>query len=236
MLDTLEQASEGDAVILHGCCHNPTGIDPTPEQWDELAAFLAKKKLLPIVDFAYQGFGNGLEEDAYGLRKIVELNSEVIICSSFSKNFGMYNERVGALTCVSANKEAGNKALSQIKLAIRCAISNPPAHGEKVIITVLSNPELRKMWEDELAEMRERMHRMRLLLADKLKEKDAGDFDFITKQNGMFSFSGLSKEQVETLRAGYGIYIVGSGRICVAGINDNNIEYLANAIANVVSH
>ncbi|MCI6864331.1 MAG: amino acid aminotransferase [Anaerobiospirillum succiniciproducens] len=236
MLDTLEQASEGDAVILHGCCHNPTGIDPTPEQWDELAAFLAKKKLLPIVDFAYQGFGNGLEEDAYGLRKIVELNSEVIICSSFSKNFGMYNERVGALTCVSANKEAGTKALSQIKLAIRCAISNPPAHGEKVIITVLSNPELRKMWEDELAEMRERMHRMRLLLADKLKEKDAGDFDFITKQNGMFSFSGLSKEQVETLRAGYGIYIVGSGRICVAGINDNNIEYLANAIANVVSH
>ncbi len=234
MLDTLEQASEGDVVILHACCHNPTGIDPTKEQWDEIASFLARKKLLPLIDFAYQGFGKGLEEDAYGVRKILERNEEVLIASSFSKNFGMYNERVGALTCVSATKEVCQKVTSQIKLAIRCAISNPPAHGEKVVINVLSNPDLRNIWEQELNEMRERMHRMRLLLAQKLKDAGAGDFDFITAQNGMFSFSGLSKEQVEKLRSEYGIYIVGSGRMCVAGINDNNVDYLADAIAKVV--
>ena len=234
MLDTLEQASEGDVVIIHACCHNPTGIDPTHEQWDELSSFLARKKLLPLIDFAYQGFGHGIEEDAYGVRKILEKNSEVLIASSFSKNFGMYSERVGALTCVSASKEAGTNALSQIKLAIRCAISNPPAHGEKVVITVLSDPKLRALWEQELTEMRERMHRMRNLLADKLKAAGAGDFDFITKQNGMFSFSGLTKEQVEQLRAQYGIYIVGSGRMCVAGINDDNVDYLADAITKVV--
>lgn len=234
MLDTLEQASEGDVVILHACCHNPTGIDPTPEQWQTLAQFLSKKKLLPLIDFAYQGFGKGIEQDAYGVRKILELNNEVLIASSFSKNFGMYNERVGALTVVSANKEVGSKVASQVKLAIRCAISNPPAHGEKVVITVLSNPDLRALWEQELTQMRERMHNMRGLLAQKLKAVGAGDFDFIVEQNGMFSFSGLSKEQVEKLRAEYGIYIVGSGRMCVAGINEDNIDYLANAIASVV--
>lgn len=235
MLDTLEQANEGDVVLLHACCHNPTGIDPTPEQWQTLAQFLAKKKLLPLIDFAYQGFGKGLEQDAYGVRKVLECNSEVLIASSFSKNFGLYNERVGALTVVSANKEVGVKVASQVKLSIRCAISNPPAHGEKVVITVLSNPDLRNLWEQELDEMRERMRRMRNLLASKLKEVGAGDFDFIVEQNGMFSFSGLTKEQVEKLRAEFGIYIVGSGRICVAGINDQNVDYLANAIASVVA-
>lgn len=234
MIDTLEQANEGDVVILHACCHNPTGIDPTPEQWETLAQFLARKKLLPLVDFAYQGFGQGIEQDAYGLRKILECNSEVLIASSFSKNFGMYNERVGALTVVSPTKDIGVKVASQVKLAIRCAISNPPAHGEKVVITVLSNPDLRALWEKELDEMRERMRRMRVLLASKLKEVGAGDFDFIVEQNGMFSFSGLTKEQVEKLRADFGIYIVGSGRMCVAGINDKNIDYLAKAIASVV--
>lgn len=234
MIDTLEQASEGDVVIIHACCHNPTGIDPTKEQWDELADFLARKKLLPLIDFAYQGFGRGLEEDAYGVRKIVERNDEVLIASSFSKNFGMYNERVGALTCVAANKEAGVKVASQIKLSIRCAISNPPAHGEKVVIAVLSNPDLRAQWEQELTEMRDRMQRMRLLLASKLEAAGAGDFNFITSQNGMFSFSGLTKEQVEKLRSQYGIYIVGSGRMCVAGINDDNVDYLADAIAQVI--
>lgn len=234
MLDTLEQASEGDVVLLHACCHNPTGIDPTPEQWDKIADFLARKKLLPLVDFAYQGFGSGLEEDALGLRKILEKNPEVLIASSYSKNFGLYSERVGALTCVCATKDACTKAASQIKLSIRCAISNPPAHGEKIVITVLSNPDLRKTWEDELAEMRDRMHRMRNLLAQKLKDAGAGDFDFITKQNGMFSFSGLTKPQVDKLRDEYGIYIVGTGRMCVAGINDDNVDYLADAIAKVV--
>ena len=234
MIDTLEQASDGDVVLLHACCHNPTGIDPTKEQWDELSSFIARKKLLPLIDFAYQGFGNGVEDDAYGIRKILERNDEALIASSFSKNFGMYNERVGALTCVSANKEVGTKVASQIKLSIRCAISNPPAHGEKVVITVLSNPDLRALWEQELTEMRERLHSMRNLLAQKLKDAGAGDFDFITKQNGMFSFSGLNKEQVEKLRNEYGIYIVGSGRICVAGINNENIDYLADAITKVV--
>ena len=146
----------------------------------------------------------------------------------------MYNERVGALTCVCADHETCVKATSQIKLSIRCAISNPPAHGEKVVITVLSNPDLRAQWEQELKEMCDRMYRMRLLLAAKLKEADAGDFDFITTQNGMFSFSGLNKDQVDKLRSDFGIYIVGSGRMCVAGINDNNVDYLAQAIASVI--
>lgn len=234
MIDTLEQAQSGDVVILHACCHNPTGIDPTKEQWAEISEFLARKKLLPLVDFAYQGLGHGLEEDAAGLHQILENNPEVLVASSFSKNFGMYNERVGALTCVCVDKETCVKATSQIKLSIRCAISNPPAHGENVVVCVLSDPELRAMWTKELDEMRDRMRRMRVLLAEKLKAAGAGDFDFITLQNGMFSFSGLNKEQVEKLRNEYGIYIVGSGRMCVAGINDKNVDYLADAITKVV--
>ena len=234
MLKDLSGAAEGDVVIIHACCHNPTGLDLTHEQWDKLAAFLADKKLLPLLDFAYQGFGRGLEEDAYGVRQILKTGIEFLIASSYSKNFGMYNERVGALTAVCTSADIAKKVESQIKLSIRCAISNPPAHGEKVVVTVLSTPELRAQWEQELAEMRERMRRMRELLADKLGAAGAGDFSFIVTQNGMFSFLGITKEQVETLRNKYGIYIVSSGRACVAGINDNNVDYLADALATVI--
>ena len=235
MLETLNQASEGDVVVLHACCHNPTGIDPTAKQWEEIADFLAKKKLLPFIDFAYQGFGHGIEEDAQGLRIIASRCKEMIIASSFSKNLGLYNERVGALTVVSADKETSAKVMSQVKIAVRTAISNPPAHGEKIVTTVLSDPTLRAQWEGELSQMRERIREMRVLLADKLKEAGAGDFSFVTEQNGMFSFSGLNKDQVEILRKEFSIYIVGSGRICVAGINNDNIDALAKAVASVIN-
>ena len=233
MLETLSQAHEGDVVLLHACCHNPTGIDPTPEQWEILAKFLAEKKLLPFIDFAYQGFGNGIDEDAFGVRTIAKHCSEMLIASSFSKNFGMYNERVGVLTIVSADNATAANVFSQMKIAVRTAISNPPAHGEKVVAAILSNPELRAMWEFELSQMRERIHEMRGLLSAKLKDAGAGDYDFINSQYGMFSFSGLDKEQVEALRKDFGIYIVGSGRICVAGINHKNIDRLVEAITAV---
>ncbi|MDD6318910.1 MAG: aspartate/tyrosine/aromatic aminotransferase [Succinatimonas hippei] len=233
MLETLSQAKEGDAVLLHGCCHNPTGIDPTAEQWEKIASFLAERKLLPFIDFAYQGMGHGIEEDAQGLRIIAQRCPEMLIASSFSKNFGLYNERVGVLTVVCADSATADKVLSQLKISVRTAISNPPAHGEKVVTTILSNPELRKEWEDELASMRGRILEMRKLLVEKLAAAGAGDYGFIGTQNGMFSFSGLDKDQVERLKKEFGVYIVGSGRICVAGINHGNIDALVKAIAAV---
>lgn len=234
MLETLSQAKEGDVVLMHACCHNPTGIDPTPEQWAQIAKFLAEKKLIPFIDFAYQGFGKGIEEDAFGVRTIAKYNKELLIASSFSKNFGLYNERVGVLTVVCESKEAADKVLSQVKIAVRTAISNPPAHGEKVVTTILSDKDLRAKWEAELKGMRDRIQQMRSLLSEKLKAAGAGNFDFINEQNGMFSFSGLDKDQVEALRKDFGIYAVASGRICVAGINTNNIDKVVEAIAAVV--
>lgn len=234
MIETLSQAKEGDVVLLHACCHNPTGIDPTHEQWEIIAKFLAEKKLLPFIDFAYQGFGHGIEEDAYGVRTIAKYNPEFLIASSFSKNFGLYSERSGVLTVVSADVETALKVMSQVKIAVRTAISNPPAHGEKIVTTVLSDPTLRAKWEDELKSMRERIAKMRVLLSHKLKDAGAGDFDFITEQNGMFSFSGLDKDQIEALKRDFGIYAVASGRICVAGINTNNIDDIVKAITAVV--
>ncbi len=230
MMDTLSQAKEGDAVLLHACCHNPTGIDPTKEQWETIAKFLAEKKLLPMIDFAYQGFGHGIEEDAQGLRIIAPHCKELLIASSFSKNFGLYNERVGVLTVVCNDVESADKVFSQLKIAVRTAISNPPAHGEKIVTTVLGDPALRAQWEQELAEMRDRILEMRKLLVEKLNAAGAGDYSFIAEQNGMFSFSGLDKDQVERLKKEFGIYIVGSGRICVAGINHGNIDRLVEAL------
>ena len=230
MMDTLSQAKEGDAVLLHACCHNPTGIDPTKEQWETIAKFLAEKKLLPMIDFAYQGFGHGIEEDAQGLRIIASHCKELLIASSFSKNFGLYNERVGVLTVVCNDVESADKVFSQLKIAVRTAISNPPAHGEKIVTTVLGDPALRAQWEQELAEMRDRILEMRKLLVEKLNAAGAGDYSFIAEQNGMFSFSGLDKDQVERLKKEFGIYIVGSGRICVDGINHGNIDRLVEAL------
>lgn len=235
MKQSLRQAKAGDVVLLHGCCHNPTGIDPKPEQWEELAKLTAELNLLPFFDFAYQGFGNGVNEDAVGIRTFAKYHKEFLVASSFSKNFGLYNERIGAITVVNADAEQCAKSFSQLKIAIRANYSNPPAHGAKIVETILSNPELRAEWENEVKEMRERIKTMRNLLVSKLKDLGVNqDFSFINEQNGMFSFSGLNKEQVNKLKTEFGVYIVGSGRISVAGITTHNIDALCAAIAGVL--
>nr|WP_275946426.1 amino acid aminotransferase [Vibrio metschnikovii] len=231
MLADLEQASAGDVVLLHGCCHNPTGIDPTLEEWEILAKLVAEKGLLPLFDFAYQGFAKGVEEDAAGLRIFAQHNPEILVASSFSKNFGLYNERVGAFTLVAASADVANTAFSQVKAIIRSIYSNPPAHGAAVVTYILQNPALRAEWEAEVAEMRERIQEMRELFVTRLQEIGVNaDFSFIERQNGMFSFSGLNKQQVQRLKEEFGIYIVGSGRISVAGMTKNNMSPLCEGI------
>ena len=235
LIADLSQAEAGDVVLFHGCCHNPTGIDPTHEQWEQLAKMSAEKGWLPLFDFAYQGFANGLEEDTYGLRTFVKNHRELLVASSYSKNFGLYNERVGAFTLIADNAEVANKAFTQIKAIIRTLYSNPASHGASAVATVLSNPVLKAEWEAELTEMRNRIKSMRSRLVELLKEKGATqDFSFINEQNGMFSFSGLTPEQVDKLREDFAIYAVRSGRINVAGIVDSNIEKLAEAIVKVL--
>ncbi|EKO3571168.1 aspartate/tyrosine/aromatic aminotransferase [Vibrio metschnikovii] len=231
MLADLEQASAGDVVLLHGCCHNPTGIDPTLEEWEILAKLVAEKGLLPLFDFAYQGFAKGVEEDAAGLRIFAQYNPEILVASSFSKNFGLYNERVGAFTLVAASADVANTAFSQVKAIIRSIYSNPPAHGAAVVTYIRQNPALRAEWEAEVAEMRERIQEMRELFVTRLQEIGVNaDFSFIERQNGMFSFSGLNKQQVQRLKEEFGIYIVGSGRISVAGMTKNNMSPLCEGI------
>ncbi|WP_116473324.1 amino acid aminotransferase [Zobellella maritima] len=235
MLADLSQAKAGDVVLLHGCCHNPTGIDPTAEQWQQLARLSAEKGWLPLFDFAYQGFAKGIEEDAYGLRVFAEHNSELLIASSFSKNFGLYNERVGAFTLVATDADAAESSFSQVKSIIRANYSNPPSHGAAVVSLVAEDEELYQDWLVELAEMRDRIQEMRTLFVEKLSALGVDqDFSFIARQNGMFSFSGLSKEQVARLKDEFGIYIVGSGRISVAGITKANIDALCEGIAAVI--
>jgi hypothetical protein len=222
-------------VLLHGCCHNPTGIDPTPEQWQELATLSAKNGWLPLFDFAYQGLANGLDQDAYGLRAFAANHKELLVASSFSKNFGLYNERVGAFTLVAENAEIASTALTQVKSIIRTLYSNPASHGGATVATVLNAPQLRQEWENELTEMRERIKKMRHLFVQLLKEYGAEqDFSFIMEQNGMFSFSGLSPEQVDRLKEEFAIYAVRSGRINVAGITEDNIRYLCESIVKVL--
>ncbi|RCU50358.1 aspartate/tyrosine/aromatic aminotransferase [Corallincola holothuriorum] len=235
MLSSLEGAAAGDLVLFHGCCHNPTGIDPTEAQWQQLAALSAEKGWLPLFDFAYQGFGSGVEEDAKGLRIFTEANQELLVASSFSKNFGLYNERVGAFTLVAKCSDTAETAFSQAKSLIRANYSNPPAHGAAVVTTILNDAALYAEWDKEVAEMRDRIQQMRDLFVATLKEKGVDrDFSFIARQNGMFSFSGLTKEQVATLKDEHGLYIVGSGRISVAGMTRNNMDALCSAIAAVI--
>ncbi len=235
LLNSLKQAQAGDVVLFHGCCHNPTGIDPTPEQWAQLAELSVANGWLPLFDFAYQGFANGLEEDAQGLRIFAAKHKELIVASSYSKNFGLYNERVGACTIVAADAETADRAFSQVKAAIRANYSNPPSHGAAVVATILGNDALRAMWEQELTDMRQRIHRMRQLFVSTLQEKGAQqDFSFIIQQNGMFSFSGLTKEQVLRLREEFGVYAVNSGRVNVAGMTPDNMAPLCEAIVAVL--
>jgi len=225
----------GDILLLHACCHNPTGIDPSPEQWRQLADAIHGRGILPLLDFAYQGFADGLEADTAGLKALTRPGAELIVCSSFSKNFGLYCDRVGALSIVAADKKTADTVQSRVKLAIRSNYSNPPAHGGELVVAVLGDPELERLWRSEVDQMRDRINGMRTLLVETLKAKGVpGDYSFITRQRGMFSFSGLKPEHVEALKQKYSIYIVGSGRINVAGITQDNVGPLCEAIADVV--
>ncbi|KVX03011.1 amino acid aminotransferase [Shewanella frigidimarina] len=235
MLVDLANANAGDVVLLHGCCHNPTGIDLSIEQWKLVAKVCLEKSLLPLFDFAYQGFGAGIDEDAQGLRAVAAVVPELLIANSFSKNFGLYNERIGAVTIVAENQDDAVKSFSQIKKTIRANYSNPPAHGGLIVSTILADVTLRQEWETELTLMRERIAEMRSLFVQSLKAEGVEqDFSFISRQNGMFSFSGLNKSQVARLKDEFAIYIVGSGRISVAGLTKNNIPAVCKAIAQVI--
>ncbi|WP_220746753.1 amino acid aminotransferase, partial [Shewanella colwelliana] len=227
MLADLDGAVAGDLVLLHGCCHNPTGIDLNLAQWEVIAQLCLEKELVPLFDFAYQGFGAGVEEDAQGLRVVANVVPELIIANSFSKNFGLYNERIGAVTVVAKCRETAEIAFSQVKSTIRGNYSNPPAHGALIVATILADGTLRTLWESELQQMRERIAQMRVLFVEMLKAEGVEqDFSFISTQNGMFSFSGLNKAQVGRLRDEFGIYIVGSGRISVAGMTKDNMPII----------
>jgi aromatic-amino-acid transaminase len=235
MLADLANANAGDVILLHGCCHNPTGIDLSIEQWKQVANICVEKSLLPLFDFAYQGFGAGIEEDAQGLRAVAAVVPELLIANSFSKNFGLYNERIGAVTIVAENQDDAVRSFSQIKKNIRANYSNPPAHGGLIVSTILSDTALRQEWEAELTLMRERIADMRSLFVESLKAEGVKqDFSFISRQNGMFSFSGLNKSQVARLKDEFAIYIVGSGRISVAGLTKNNMPAVCKAIAQVI--
>ncbi len=232
----VEKIPAGEVLLLHACCQNPTGIDPTHEQWREIAAICSQRGILPLVDFAYQGFGDGLEEDALGLLELAAVKGELLVSSSFSKNFGLYSERVGALTVVTPSADAAQRALSQVRISIRTNYSNPPQHGGAIVATVLSDAELRKQWEAELSAMRSRIQQMRRLFVESMRAKaPSRDFSFIQRQKGMFSFSGLTNMQVDELRAKHGVYIVSNGgRMNVAGMTAASLPRLCEAIAAVL--
>jgi aromatic-amino-acid transaminase len=235
MVASLQNVEDGDLVLFHGCCHNPTGIDPTIEQWEVLAKLIADIGAVPFFDFAYQGFAKGIEEDAQGLRIFAKYNKELLVANSFSKNFGLYNERVGGITLVAEDSDIADAAFSQIKAGIRSNYSNPPAHGAAIVTTILEDAELYAQWNIEVADMRVRIQEMRDLFVATLKEKGVeGDYSFISRQNGMFSFSGLTVDQVTRLKDEFAVYIVGSGRISVAGMTKDNMQPLCDAIAKVI--
>jgi len=235
MLASLKKIPAGDVVCLHACCHNPSGVDPSAEQWKQIADCIAASGLLPLVDFAYQGFGDGLEADAAGLRELCRPGAELLVCNSYSKNFGLYNERVGGLTIVAGSADAAGAALSHAKLCVRTNFSNPPRHGAAVVAEVLSDPELTEAWHTELASMRQRINGTRKLFVERLAAAGIDrDFSFIERQRGMFSFSGLTPMQVDALKTNHSIYIVGNGRINVAGISESNVDRLCQAIMQVL--
>lgn len=234
MLGALERAEAGTIVVLHACCHNPTGYDITPAQWKQVIAALKSRNLVPFLDMAYQGFGEGIAEDGAVIGDFLASGLDFFVSTSFSKSFSLYGERVGAISVVCRSKEEADRVLSQLKRVIRTNYSNPPTHGAQVVATVLTTPALRTLWEDELAGMRLRIKQMRTALQDKLKAAGVKqDMSFITQQKGMFSYSGLSKEQMQRLRSEFGIYGVDSGRICVAALNSRNIDAVVAAIARV---
>ena len=235
MLAALNAAPAGTVVVLHACCHNPTGYDITAAQWDDVVAAVKANKLVAFLDMAYQGFGYGLEEDGAAIGKFVAAGLDFFVSTSFSKSFSLYGERVGGLSVVCESKEEAGRVLSQLKIVIRTNYSNPPIHGGTVVATVLNTPELRTLWEKELGEMRARIKAMRQKLVDGLKAAGVKeDMGFITQQIGMFSYSGLSKDQMVRLRNEFGVYGTDTGRMCVAALNSKNIDYVCASIAKVI--
>jgi aromatic-amino-acid transaminase len=235
MQAALQAAPGGTVVVLHACCHNPTGYDLTPAQWDEVVAIVKARGLVPFLDMAYQGFGQGIAEDGAAVAKFVAAGLDCFVATSFSKSFSLYGERVGALSVVCGSADEAARVLSQLKITIRTNYSNPPIHGAQIVATVLSTPALRQQWEEELAGMRVRIKAMRGALVDKLAAAGVKqDFGFIARQQGMFSYSGLNAAQMQRLRSEFGIYGVDSGRICVAALNARNLDAVVAAIARVM--
>ncbi len=235
MAQALKNIPKEDAVLLHACCHNPSGMDLNKEQWQQIADISKEVGFMPVIDMAYQGFGQDLDNDAYGLRLMADSVEQMIICSSCSKNFGLYRERIGACSVIGSSAIAADIINSVLLLVVRVAYSMPPAHGAAIVETILSSDELTHQWHGELKEMRDRINTMRQLLVDKLIENGVTrDFSFITRQNGMFAFLGIDKEQVQRLQDEFSIYIVGSSRISLAGISNDNVDYLTQSIAKVL--
>lgn len=229
-LESLKSIPAGDLVVLHACCHNPTGADLRPEQWDEVASIASAQGWIPLLDFAYQGFGADIDQDAYGPRRLAETGLPLFVCQSFSKNFGLYRERVGALHILTGGGDEAERVASQVKIAVRTNYSNPPAHGGAIVETILSDETLKGKWVDEVASMRSRIHDVRHQFVSALSEAGVSrDFSFLIDQKGMFSFTGLNKEQAQKLRSDYSIYIVDSGRINVAGLTSENLPRVAKA-------
>ena len=232
---SLKAIPERTIVVLHACCHNPTGVDLSMAQWSEIVSLCRARNLVPFLDLAYQGFGDGIKEDAAAIHLFAASGLPFLVASSFSKSFSLYGERVGALTIVTNTADESKRVLSQVKRVIRTNYSNPPTHGAAIVADILSNPELRQLWEAELAEMRDRIRTMRMAFVAKLKALGVKqDFSFVAQQRGMFSYSGLSSAQVDRLREEFGIYAVSTGRICVAALNSNNIDRVTKAIAAVL--
>ena len=236
MLAVLKTMPPGDIVLLHACCHNPTGVDLSEAQWAAVAETMRARGLVPFLDIAYQGFGDGIDADGSAVRQFAKTGMPLFVANSFSKSFSLYGERVGSLNVVAGTSEEGARVLSQIKRVVRANYSSPPTHGSKIVAAVLTTPELRTLWEQELGHMRERIKDMRKLLVEKIHARvpDA-DFSFVTRQRGMFSYSGLTKEQVIRMREEFAVYAIESGRICVAALNTKNVDYSANAIARVIA-
>ena len=236
MARSLATIPGGDIVVLHASCHNPTGVDPTPDQWAKVIDAVRSREVVPFLDLAYQGFAEGADADGAVVRRFAAAGAPLLVANSFSKSFSLYGERVGALSIVAESGDEAARVLSQVKRIVRTSYSNPPTHGGQIVATVLGSPELRSLWEQELATMRERIRTMRALLAEKIHARVPGaDFGFVTRQRGMFSYTGLTKDQVVKMREQSAVYAVESGRICVAALNTKNIDYVADAIAKVVA-
>ena len=235
MLQSLKTLSPGSLVVLHACCHNPTGVDLSAAQWTEVIDVVVSRGLMPFVDIAYQGFGDGIDADGEVVRRFAQAGCPVFVSNSFSKSFSLYGERIGSLSVVASDSAEAARVLSQLKRTVRTNYSNPPTHGGQIVATVLTSPELRAMWEKELGQMRERIREMRRELVEKLGARlPESDFGFVLKQRGMFSYSGLSKGAVDRLREEFSVYAIDTGRICVAALNSRNIDHVTDAIAKVI--